>query len=92
MFETSELIPVHFFQIQIDCYRGKRLSEKHRLPDLSLLTQISHQDSSQFADLFMGWHIDGIRLRVEVKGAFHSPDLPIFKKQTPLSYFSIHVI
>jgi len=80
--ELVPLVPVHFLQIQADCYSGKRLSDKHRLPDLSKLN-----GQRPFADLYIGWHEDGVRLRVEVDGTFKEPDFPNFQTADSIELF-----
>ncbi|MCC5832448.1 MAG: hypothetical protein JJU12_05325 [Chlamydiales bacterium] len=80
--ELVPLVPVHFFQIQADCPYGKRLAEKHRLPDLSKLN-----GERPFADLYMGWSEEGISLKVEVEGRFDQPDFPNFQTADSIELF-----
>jgi hypothetical protein len=80
--ELVPLVPVHFVQIQADCLYGKRLAEKHRLPDLSKLN-----GQRPFADLYMGWSEEGIALRVEVECPFDQPDFPNFQTADSIELF-----
>lgn len=68
--EFVPLDPVNFFALSLDCFaceKGK-LEKRHLLPDLSAF----HIDSP-FADLFMGWHEEGLYFSVHIRGEFKSP-------------------
>ncbi len=80
--ELVPLVPVHFVQIQADCFAGKRLSDKHRLPDLSKLNGLR-----SFADLSIGWSEEGVRMRVVIEGAFNEPDFPNFQTADSIELF-----
>ncbi len=55
------LIPVHFFSIKLPCYATKRrhLEKEHQLPHLTELCK-----QKPLAHLMMGWHKEGIALRI----------------------------
>ncbi|MCH9627228.1 MAG: hypothetical protein S4CHLAM2_08630 [Chlamydiales bacterium] len=80
--ELVPLAPVHFFQIQADCLYGKRVGDKHVLPDLSALT-----GQKSFAYLFLAWNEGGVRLRIEVEGSFTEPDFPNFQTADSIELF-----
>ncbi len=80
--ELVPLVPVHFFQIQLDCHYGKRVLAKHSLPDLS-----PFNGQKPFAALSLAWHEEAIRVQVEVKGAFDQPDFPNFQYADSIELF-----
>lgn len=80
--ELVPLVPTHFFQIQLECFAGKRLSDKHHLPDLSTLNGLR-----AFADVYLGWSEEGIRVRVKIDEAFHEPDFPNFQTADSIELF-----
>lgn len=78
MFEDKfvPLSPINFFQISADCHHTKsELTTSnlrtHQLPDIS---SISNEDS--FADVAMGWNIDGIEVLVHIKEPMHEVYYP----------------
>jgi len=82
--EIVSLNAANFFAFQMDCHatKGQKLEKKHRLPDLSVF-----QNSSSFADVFIGWHAKGIYLEIQVEGAFDQPDFPKFAAADSIELF-----
>jgi hypothetical protein len=78
--ESTFLSPVNYFQINLDCHRlpkgdFPRLKgssfKKHILPDTSTLC---NQES--FAEIAMGWNLEGIELCVKVEKRFEHASYP----------------
>lgn len=66
------LIPVHFFAVKLPCYGVKRrqLEKVHLLPKLTELTK-----QKPIANVFMGWHSNGIALDVVAKRSLEKIEL-----------------
>jgi hypothetical protein len=78
--EDTSLSPVNFFQISLDCHRlpkgdFPRLKgssfKKHLLPDASTLC---NQES--FAEIAMGWNLEGIELCIQADKPFEQAHYP----------------
>lgn len=72
--ELVPLVPVHFFQVQSDCYFGKKILTKHRLPDLSIFSR-----KHPFAEVSIAWNQEGLLLLIAIEGSFNQPDFPNFQ-------------
>jgi hypothetical protein len=76
--EEISLAPASFFGLEIDCHKVKTahvssLGNTHLLPDFSdLCNQVP------FADVFMGWHSDGLAVKVVSQQAMERSTYPEF--------------
>lgn len=70
--ELTPLLPVHFFSLQLPCYlvQKKHLEKKHLLPSTADLTR-----KKQIASLYLGWHKEGLSLKIESKHPLKSLEL-----------------
>lgn len=78
------LNPIAFFAFQIECFSigTKKWEKRHRLPDLT-----SFHNTQPFADIFLGWHKQGIEAEVIVKGSFNSPSFPNLAQGDSIEFF-----
>ena len=81
------LSPIDFFAVQIDCLyaQNKELSQKrHALVDLT-----PFHGESAFARVWMGWHEEGICIRVDIplSHPFNYSLFPDFQKGDSIEFF-----
>ena len=89
--DNLPLSPVNFFQISLECHRlpkgdFPRLQgstfKKHLLPDASVLC---NQES--FAEIAMGWNLEGIELSIKVDKPFDQAYYPQVEKGDSFELF-----
>lgn len=86
--ESVPLTPVNFFQVSADCHyvdrsKGEKIqAQKFLLPDLS---GVCAEES--FANVFMGWHEEGLEFTVEVNSPFRSARYPAVQQGDSIEFF-----
>lgn len=81
--EFASVTPVNFFQVSADClslpgegaesfpYLNKKTYKKYLLPDTSVLCS-----ESSFAEIAMGWSIDGLEFYIDIDSLFSKSVYP----------------
>jgi len=82
--QISPLLPVDFFSVGLDLHGvdQKGLKKKHNLPHFKPLL-----DEIAFADVAIGWTLDGIVCRVDVGTSFKDCQFPDYRRGDSVELF-----
>lgn len=76
------IAPLHFFRLNVDVKYGKQLGKKYLLPDMGDLLS-----EEIFADVFLGWHEEGIFVRMGVNKPFEEAIYPKYEQGDAIELF-----